>query len=218
MKKVLLIGDSIRKGYDKSVAHMLSSFAETYYPEENCRFASYTLRFIHEWPAKCGVKPEEVDVVHWNTGLWDCLVLFDDGPHTPIAAYTECIERLCRRMKLVFPNAKCIFATSTPVDEEGWKEPSKWLRRNADIRAYNAAAAEIAKKYGMAVNDLFGLLENAPRDWHSDQTHFYTMPATVKLTRQVAGAICAELGCDLPQMSDEEILKNAPTTVKVYGI
>ena len=218
MKKVFLIGDSIRKGYDQSVRGMLADIAETYYPEENCRFASYTLRFLHEWPAKSGIRPEDVDVVHWNAGLWDCLVIFDDGPHTPLSAYTECIDRICRRMKRVFPNAKHIFATSTPVDEEGWKDPTKWVRRNSDIRTYNAAAAEIVRSHGMAVNDLFALLEDAPRDWHSDQTHFYTMPATVALTRQVAGAICAELGCDVPEMTDTEILKNAPSTVKVYGI
>ena len=218
MKKVLLIGDSIRKGYDQCVRGMLNGIAEVYYPEENCRFASYTLRFLHEWPGKCGVKPEEVDAVHWNTGLWDCLVLFDDGPQTPFPAYTECIERICRRMKLVFPKAKYIFATSTPVNEAGWKEPQRVCRRNADIRAYNAAAAEIARSHGMAVNDLYSFLENAPLEWHSDQTHFYTMPATAALARQVTGTVCDALGCSMPAMSDAEILKNAPPTVKVYGI
>jgi len=197
---------------------MLSSFAETFYPEENCRFASYTLRFLHEWPKMTGVNPEEVDVVHWNTGAWDCLEIMDDGPHTPIDVYADCIDRICRRMKRVFPNAKYIFATTTPTNTDAWKNPHYWVRRNEVIRAYNAAAAEVVRRHGMAVNDLYALMENVPLDWFSDQSHFYTMPATVKLTRQVAGAICAELGCDLPQMSDEEILKNAPESVVVYGI
>ena len=218
MKKVFLIGDSIKEGYDTSVRGMLASVAETYYPDDNARFAAYLLRFLHEWPTMFGVNGEDVDVVHWNVGLWDCLVIMDDGPQTPLPIYKEYIERICRRMKRVFPNAKFIFATSTPTNTEAWKNPHYWIRRNEDIRAYNEAAAEIVRSHGMAVNDLFAFMEKTPRDWHSDQTHFYTMPATVALTRQVAGAICAELGCAVPAMTDEEILKNAPSTVKVYGI
>ena len=49
MKNVLLIGDSIRMGYDKSVKNSLKSKANVYFPEENCRFASYVLRYIHEY-------------------------------------------------------------------------------------------------------------------------------------------------------------------------
>ncbi len=39
MKKVLLIGDSIRMGYDKYVKDALNEVAEVYYPTENCRFS-----------------------------------------------------------------------------------------------------------------------------------------------------------------------------------
>ena len=41
MKNVLLIGDSIRKGYDKAVKKTLEGKANVYFPEDNCRFASY---------------------------------------------------------------------------------------------------------------------------------------------------------------------------------
>ncbi len=41
MKNVLLIGDSIRAGYDKAVKKSLEGIANVYFPEENCRFASY---------------------------------------------------------------------------------------------------------------------------------------------------------------------------------
>jgi len=49
MKKIVLIGDSIRMGYDKYVKESLDGIAEVYYPEENCKFAEYVLRFIGEW-------------------------------------------------------------------------------------------------------------------------------------------------------------------------
>ena len=48
MKKVILIGDSIRMGYDKYIKASLEGEAEVFYPSENCRFATYVLRFVHE--------------------------------------------------------------------------------------------------------------------------------------------------------------------------
>ena len=77
MKKVVLIGDSIRMGYDKYVKEALKNSAEVYYPGENCRFAEYVLRYAHEWK-KAGAWGDDVDLVHWNAGLWDVLELFGD--------------------------------------------------------------------------------------------------------------------------------------------
>lgn len=43
MKKVFLIGDSIRIGYDKAVRAKLSGEAEVYFTVDNNRFAQYIL-------------------------------------------------------------------------------------------------------------------------------------------------------------------------------
>ena len=47
MKNVLLIGDSIRLGYQKRVGELLGPNVKIYAPEENCRFAKYALWGIH---------------------------------------------------------------------------------------------------------------------------------------------------------------------------
>ena len=38
MKNVLLVGDSIRMGYDKAIRSTLNGKANVYFPEENCLF------------------------------------------------------------------------------------------------------------------------------------------------------------------------------------
>ena len=48
MKNVLLVGDSIRIGYDKSVALTLEGKANVCFPKENCRFASFVLNRVSE--------------------------------------------------------------------------------------------------------------------------------------------------------------------------
>lgn len=181
MKNVLLIGDSIRVGYDKSVKKSLEGIANVYFPEDNCRFASYLLRYVHDY--KNLLKGEDVDVLHWNTGLWDSLRMFGEEPQTPLKIYEYYIDRLCKRIKKLFPKAKVIFATSTSVLSEEMEEDFK--RYNEDIEKYNQVAVEVVKKYGFLVNDLYELSINLPKTAHSDPTHYYTPMGTEAFTNQV---------------------------------
>ena len=48
MKNLLLIGDSIRMGYDKSVKKTLEGRANVIFPAENCRFARHTMVMLRD--------------------------------------------------------------------------------------------------------------------------------------------------------------------------
>ncbi len=195
MKKVLLIGDSIRMGYDKYVKDALEGTAEVFYPKENCKMAVYVLRFFHEWLEVENWK-NDFDLVHWNAGLWDALRLFGDEPITPIDVYAEYVKRVDKRIRSVCPNAKIVFATSTPVYEE--KCPDWFYRKNKTIKAYNEAALKALKEIGSdaTINDLYSLCENFPKEYYSDETHFYTPKATEIIGGKVLSHICTLL--DIP--------------------
>ncbi len=199
MKKVLLLGDSIRRGYDIYVKDAFKNIAEVYYPEDNCRFAAYFLRHLYDW--QNNILPERyADVIHWNAGLWDCARLDGDEHLAPPEIYAYYIDRICKTMKKLFPEAKIIFATSTPVNEEGYKHFLK--RSNADIIEYNRIATEIAKKYGFAVNDLYAVAEKLPPEAHSDMTHYYTEEGSRAFTAAVNTAIANELQIDESQLCE----------------
>ena len=72
MKKVLLLGDSIRTGYAPFVRDLLDGKAEVFIPNANGAFLQNTLRFLQDWQADLGLTDGNVDVIHWNNGLWDC--------------------------------------------------------------------------------------------------------------------------------------------------
>ena len=118
MKKVLLLGDSIRMGYDKYTRDKLSGVAEVYFPEENCRFTTYILRYVYDWSDQLKINRDEIDVVHWNAGLWDCLHMEDGEPLVPVDVYERNIARVQGLISKAFPNAKSVFATSTSVSEK----------------------------------------------------------------------------------------------------
>ena len=206
MKNILLIGDSIRLGYDKSVRKTLEGYATVLFPEENCRFASYVLRYFHEWLGK--INGEEIDVVHWNAGLWDCLRLFEEEPHTPLDVYAYYIDRICIRIKKLCPNAKVIFATSTRVLSE--KMSKRFKRYNEEIEKYNEVAVEVVKKHGFAVNDLYAVSAGLPEEAHSDAVHYYTPMGTEAFTNQVLAFLTPALGLEEKLTYCEEMYRDEP--------
>lgn len=206
MKNILLIGDSIRLGYDDAVRKSLDGIANVYYPRENCRFASYVLRYLHEYQA---LVPEgKVDILHWNTGLWDCLRLFEEEPHTPIDVYAYYIERICIRIKKLMPDAQVIFATCTHVQSE--KMDKNFKRYNEEIDAYNDAAIAVVKKYGFAINDLRSVSAGLPDEAHSDTVHYYTPMGTEAFTRQVLSCIAPLLDTDREIIYQEALYQDKP--------
>ena len=198
MKKIVLIGDSIRMGYDKYIKDALMGCAKVYYPEENCRFAVYVLRYAHDWKAK-GNWGDDVDLVHWNAGLWDALELFGDEPLTPLSCYGQQIKRIDKRLRMLFPKAKFIFATSTNVSE---KMANPDFRRHNDIiRQYNAEALSALSDTDTIINDLYTLTANVPDSYRSDWVHFYTPEGTDLIGGKVLATICKALNITPAQIN-----------------
>lgn len=191
MKKIILIGDSIRLGYDKYVKDALSSVAEVYYPNDSARFSEYTLRYLSDWKHDNGWG-DDIDLVHWNTGLWDVLEMYGEAPISNPQQYGETIAKIYRQIKILFPRAKQIFATSTSVIEDryGWDRK----RRNLTIEQYNKIAIDALKDTDCVINELYMLTKNAPLEIRAgDPTHFYTPEGTKLIGDRVLSYICGEL-------------------------
>ncbi len=190
MKKIILIGDSIRMGYDKYVKDALCNVAEVFYPSENCKFAVYTLRFLGEWKKK-EEWPTDIDLVHFNIGLWDLAEMDGEGPFTPVEHYKTLIGRIARRIKRLFPGAKIVFATSTSVIEE--KYGPTFFRKNSVIEQFNEAAREALADTDVIINDLYLASVRIPVEYRSDMTHFNTPKGTEYMGKRVVSVICREL-------------------------
>ena len=146
-KKVVLLGDSIRYiGYGARVSEFLSDDYEVFQPNENCRFAKYTLwGVIRDWAKEI----EESDVVHWNNGLWDAC---DDGEgvFTPVEEYVAHMVRVAELLKK--KGKVVIFATTTPVTENS----DTWTNERIDL--YNSRVVPVLQDMGILINDLHGLV------------------------------------------------------------
>ena len=199
MKNVFLIGDSIRfgaspesPGYGVFVKENLSGIANVYSPDDNCRFAQYTLRYLYDWAKELekDVPLDKIDVVHWNNGLWDVLRLNGDEPLTPSDVYVYMLKRVHNMIKKLFPNAKIIFSLSTAVIEE-WANPL-FFRYNSDIEEYNKAAKELMETLNVKVIDLYALTSKFQNDMHSDWVHF-----GYDGSKAIADVVTKEIMCEL---------------------
>ena len=143
MKKVVLLGDSIRLiGYGLRIGEYLGEDYEVWQPEDNCRFAKYTLLGCEEWAE--GIKG--ADVIHWNNGLWDVCNRFGDGSFSTKEEYVANIVRVAKILLRTTKNV--IFATTTPVHE------GQATIKNEVIDEYNEAVVTALKEIGVKINDL----------------------------------------------------------------
>ncbi len=203
MKKILLLGDSIRMGYDKYVKDALAGVAEVCYPDENCKFAQYLLRMLHNF--KNDIEhPESVALVHWNAGLWDVVEMYGEPPLTSPEQYREMTARIDRLLRFLFPNARLVFATSTSVIEEGFKPVFK--RSNANIEKYNEIALGVLSNTDERINDLYSLTKNISGSCRSDATHFNTPEGRKLLGDRVLSVICAELEISAKEINIENFV------------
>ncbi|MEE0866673.1 MAG: SGNH/GDSL hydrolase family protein [Clostridia bacterium] len=186
MKKVMLIGDSIRMNYQSVVEKELSGEYSVWGPYENCRFAKYTLvelqRYIVAFSQNEKEKNENIDqakitptidktddviypdIIHWNNGLWDTGVTYEeDGPLTPIDEYIRDMSIILRELRKM--TDKIIFATITPVKSGTHQD-------NDIIKEYNNRIIEFMKSENVFINDLGALVsENMDEYISEDKIH-----------------------------------------------
>lgn len=161
-KKIALLGDSIRMiGYGTKVPEMLGEDYEVFQPEDNCRFAKYTLRMLFDYKDQL----KDCEVIHWNNGLWDVSDLLGDGKlFSTDEEYVENMLRIAVQLKKITPNV--IFATTTPV------HPEYPYNRNTDIQRFNALLVSRLQEMGFVINDLYSVVAaDIEKNICEDQIH-----------------------------------------------
>ena len=192
MKKVVLLGDTTRQGYDKYVKLALEDVAQVYYPSVNSKFSAFLLRRLPDWIEQLGCG-DDIDLIHWNVGQWDCLHMLDGRPHTDIKLYRDHLYRIYTELNMLYPGAKQIFATTGAVVEAGYTGRFKCY--NHEIEAYNAAARQVLGPLGVQINDLYALTKEFPVEYYSDgMARLDTRQATQPITEQVVACIEESLG------------------------
>ena len=183
LPNIFLIGDSIRKGYCKTVKSELEGKAEVFFVDDNCRSTQYVIFSLRKWAAMFD-NPEKVNIVHFNCGQWD-IAHFSGSPEclTSESDYAKNISAILFILRKLFPNAKIIFATTTPMNPNGKVGVNP--RTNAEVERYNEIATEVCRKEGIEINDIHALTKDWGEDRFKDYCHL-TKEAFAELGKMVA--------------------------------
>jgi lysophospholipase L1-like esterase len=169
MKTAILIGDSIRMGYQPTVEKLLDGQAQVWGPKENGGTSANVLAHLDEW-----VLSRNPDILHLNCGLHDMKTEFGaTTQNVPLEQYEANLRQIFNRI-VAQETIQLIWAATTPVNE-GWHHARKPFDRfEADVLAYNTVAQQVVAAYGVPVNDLYQTVMNAGRDQHltPDGVHF----------------------------------------------
>ena len=177
LKKVLLLGDSRRQGYEPLVRKRLEGKAEVFGPEENGRWAGYTLNSLRFWIPGF---PGTPDVVHWNCGLWDLGDDYQIGrPFSLPEEYESAVERTVIVLRKLWPEVKIVFATTMPTTNPD----------TSGIVAYNGIIRKVAEKYGIEVDDLFALMHDKMVTYDRGDHLHLNEEGNAMVAAQVAGVI-----------------------------
>jgi lysophospholipase L1-like esterase len=153
LPRVLLIGDSVSRGYTQAVRKALAGKANVHRAPENCGPTANGLKKLDVW-----LGSGKWDVIHFNFGIHDRA--------TPALDYEQRLEEIVTRLKAT--GAKVIWASTTPVPADTKDGPAA----TQQIVEKNEIAAKIMKNVAVAVDDLFGFITpqlaqaQNPRDVH----------------------------------------------------
>ncbi|HEY1169769.1 MAG TPA: SGNH/GDSL hydrolase family protein [Verrucomicrobiae bacterium] len=153
LPRVLLIGDSVSRGYTMATRAALIGKANVHRAPENCGPTANGLKKLDVWLGN-----GKWDVIHFNFGIHDRA--------TPLADYEKRLEEIITR--LAKTGAKLVWASSTPIPDDAAKKQTA-----ASIVERNEIAAKLAKKHGMVIDDLFTFITpQLPTLQNPNDVHF----------------------------------------------
>lgn len=212
LPRVLLLGDSIRMGYAPLVAKKLDGVAVVVHPgPEQGGDTANTLKHLDKWVGD--TKPA---VIHWNNGLHDLKRSKKAKTHqVPVEQYGKNLAEIADRLGKVAPG-RVVFANTTPIlDDRHAARKADFDRLEADVTAYNAAAAKTLLPLGVPVHDLHRVVEDggAGKLLGKDGTH-YTPDGYERLAEAVADCVRRQLSV----MNSPKLAKPAsgPEAVAAY--
>ncbi len=169
LPRVLIIGDSISRGYTLPLRKALAGKANVHRAPENCGPTANGLKKLPIWLGN-----GKWDIIHFNFGIHD--------RKTPIEDYKQRLTSIVTQLKAT--GALVIWASTTPVTEGGMKDAT-----DADLVARNAIAARVMRENGCIVDDLYAWMKpDLAKYQNANDVHFGS-PGYEHLAERVARVI-----------------------------
>lgn len=173
LPRVLLIGDSVSRGYTQPTRVALAGKANVHRAPANCGPTASGLKNLDVW-----LGAGKWDVIHFNFGIHDRA--------TPAADYVKRLEEIVTRLEKT--GAKLIWASTTPIpDNPAQKQTAQ------SVVEKNALAAEVMAKHGIPTDDLFSAMTPRLKEFQPPLDVHYTGAGYDFLGAKVGESILSRL-------------------------
>lgn len=173
LPRILLIGDSVSRGYTQAVRKALAGQANVHRAPANCGPTASGLKNLEVWLGN-----GKWDLIHFNFGIHD--------RNTPTADYSLRLEQIITRLRRT--GARLVWASTTPIpDSPDGKQTA------ASIVERNAAAAKLMTASGVAIDDLFTAMAPRLKEFQPPNDVHFTAAGYDFLGGQVAASILRQL-------------------------
>ncbi len=173
LPRVLLIGDSVSRGYTQPTRVTLAGKANVHRAPANCGPTASGLKNLDVW-----LGAGKWDVIHFNFGIHDRA--------TPAADYVKRLEEIVTRLEKT--GAKLIWASTTPIPDNPAQKQTA-----LSVVEKNALAAEVMAKHGIPTDDLFGAMTPRLKEFQPPLDVHYTGAGYDFLGARVGESILARL-------------------------
>ena len=178
LPNVLLLGDSITRGYYPEVAKLLAGRANCYLFATSA--SAGDPRLISQVDDYFSMMQVRFSVVHFNNGM--------HGWGYTDASYADGLPGLVETLRAKWDGAKLVWATTTPVHASDASGAT-----NARIDTRNAGALATMLRFHVPVDDQHALME-AHDDLHNGVVHYTKAGSAVQaaqVTRTIEGLLPA---------------------------
>ncbi len=169
LPRVLLVGDSVSRGYTLPTRKALVGVANVHRAPANCGPTASGLKNLDVW-----LGDGKWDLIHFNFGIHD--------RGTPLKDYSARLEQIVERLQKT--GAKVIWATTTPIPDVPAQKQTA-----ASIVERNAAALAIMQRRQVPVDDLFAAITPQLAKLQNPNDVHFTAEGYDFLGGQVAAAI-----------------------------
>jgi len=172
LPRVLLIGDSISRGYTVPTRKRLAGKVNLHRAPANCGPTGQGLKKLDIW-----LGHGKWDLIHFNFGIHDRKSKAED--------YAARLEKIVHRLKET--GAELIWASSTPLPA------GSSSYRQGDCARLNAAASRVMKKHTIPTNDLYKAIQPHLAKYQNPGDCHFKGPGYEFLGQHVADSILREL-------------------------
>jgi len=179
LPRVLLIGDSVSRGYTLPTRRALAGVANVHRAPANCGPTASGLKNLDVW-----LGDGKWDLIHFNFGIHD--------RGTPLKDYVTRLEQIAERLQKT--GAKVVWASTTPIPDNPAQKQTA-----ASIVERNDAASVLMKRRGIPMDDLFAAITPRLAELQNPNDVHFKPEGYDFLGAQVAAAIRAQLSVGSPR-------------------